>query len=264
MTDALATGWGAAEPIDDSLLRRFVFNQAEVVEAFACGPRSRHARDEHIVCADGGGRVAYVNQSVLLRPVLGIDDPVLDTLADFVTADPGRPSMLLSAWPLPDLSTRGWHVAGHPMFTVRAAGPVTAEPREGVEVRPVTTTDDLRLVERIAVDGYPIPEAKDDPPGTTFPDEMLGTGLVMWLGTVDGEPVSAGVVSTAHGVTNMCFAATLDSGRRRGVWSALVWARVAAASEQPAVAFTSDFSRPGFVKMGFLPLMRLTLLFRPA
>ncbi len=27
----LANGWGAHEPIDDSVLRRFVFNQADVL-----------------------------------------------------------------------------------------------------------------------------------------------------------------------------------------------------------------------------------------
>jgi hypothetical protein len=47
------------------------------------------------------------------------------------------------------------------------------------------------------------------------------------------------------------------------VWSALVWARVNQAPDQPSVAFTSDYSRPGFVKMGFLPMTRFTLYVRP-
>jgi hypothetical protein len=34
-------------------------------------------------------------------------------------------------------------------------------------------------------------------------------------------------------------------------------------ADQPAVAFTSDFSRPGFVKMGFVPVQRFTLLVHP-
>jgi hypothetical protein len=38
----------------------------------------------------------------------------------------------------------------------------------------------------------------------------------------------------------------------------MVWARVDDAPELPAVAYTSDFSRPGFVKMGFLPITRCT------
>ena len=75
--------------------------------------------------------------------------------------------------------------------------------------------------------------------------------------------MSAAAALDAHGVVNLCFAATLDAGRRRGVWSALVWARVNQAPDQPAVAFTSDDSRPGFFKMGFIPVFRFTLLVRP-
>ena len=96
-----------------------------------------------------------------------------------------------------------------------------------------------------------------------YPDALLGSPVSLRLGLVDGEPVSAAAALDAHGVVNLCFAATLDAGRRRGVWSALVWARVREAPDQPAVAFTSDDSRPGFVKMGFLPAFRFTLLVRP-
>ena len=174
-----------------------------------------------------------------------------------------RPKLLLSVWPLPDLSARGWSLAGHPMFVVRAPGPVTATTRDGVEVRDVTTPDDLRILERVAVEGYPIDEARDGPPGTVFPDALLDSKVTLRLGRVDGEPVSGAAALDAHGVVNLCFAATLDAGRRRGVWSALVWARVNQAPDQPAVAFTSDDSRPGFVKMGFLPMARFTLVVRP-
>jgi hypothetical protein len=140
---------------------------------------------------------------------------------------------------------------------------VTASTRDGVEVRDVTDTDALRDMERIAIDGYPIVEAKGASPGTVFPDAVLATPLRLRLGMVDGEPVSGAAAFDAHGVVNLCFAATLDAGRRRGVWSALVWARVNQAPDQPSVAFTSDDSRPGFVKMGFLPMTRFTLLVRP-
>jgi hypothetical protein len=43
------------------------------------------------------------------------------------------------------------------------------------------------------------------------------------------------------------------------VWHALVAARCAATPDLPAVAFTSDYSRPGFVRTGFLPVTRFTL-----
>jgi hypothetical protein len=259
----LVTGWGAHEPIDDSVLRRFVFNQADVVRAMASGPTVRRHADDDVVIVDSGGPVAYNNMAVLLRPVTNIDDPVLGRVEDFFAEASDRLRLLLSVWPLPDLSARGWQLGGHPMFVVRPPGPVTASTRDGVEVRDVTTVDDLRALERIAIDGYPIDEAKGSPPGSAFPDALLATDVRLRLGLVDGEPVSAAAAFDAHGVVNLCFAATLDAGRRRGVWSALVWARVDQAPEQPSVAFTSDDSRPGFVKMGFLPMTRFTLYARP-
>jgi len=261
--DALATGWGAHEPVDDSVLRRFVFNQADAVRALASGPQARHAADDDVVMVDSGGPVAYSNMAVLLRPVLATDDPVLDRVTEFYADARDRAALLLSVWPVPDLSTRGLHLAGHPTFVVRAPGPVAASPRPGVEVREVTDAESLRDLERIAIDGYPIDEAKGSPPGTVFPDAVLDTPMTLRVGLVDGEPVSGAAAFHARGVVNLCFAATLDAGRRRGVWSALVWARVNQAPDQPSVAFTSDDSRPGFVKMGFLPVTRFTLLVRP-
>jgi hypothetical protein len=263
MAEDLVSGWGAREPVDDSVLRGFVFNQAETVHALACGPGSRYERTDDVAMADGNIPVAYANMSVLLRPVTSADDPVLATIADFYAPATDRAAMLLSVWPVPDLAARGWQLVGHPMFVVRSPGPVTAAPHPGVGVRDITTPDDVRALERVAIDGYPIPEAAGSPPGAIYPDAMLDTGLVMRLGTVDGDVVSAAVARVAHGVTNLCFAATLPAGRRRGVWSALVWSRVDEAPDLPAVAFTSDDSRPGFVKHGFLPLMRFTLLVRP-
>jgi hypothetical protein len=262
--EQLVTGWGAQEPVDDSVLRRFVFNQADVLRAMASGPAGRAASDDDVAMVDSGGPVAYNNMAVLLRPVTSAEDPVLDRVADFYadTGRDGRVALLLSVWPLPDLSGRGFQLGGHPMFVVRAPGPVTAPTRDGVEVRAVTTVDDLHTLERVAVDGYPLDEAKQSPPGAVFPESLLASPISLRLGLVDGVPASGAAALDAHGVVNLCFAATLPAGRRRGVWSALVWARVHQAPDQPSVAFTSDDSRPGFVRMGFLPMTRFTLLVR--
>ena len=259
----LATGWGAREPIDDSVLRRFVFNQADVVRAMAGGPSGRAASDDDVVMVDSGGPVAYNNMAVLLRPVSSAGDPVLDRIAEFYADARDRVALLLSVWPLPDLGGRGYQLGGHPMFVVRPPGPVTAAPRAGVEVRDVATSDDLHTLERVAVEGYPIDEAAGSPPGTVFSETLLDSPVALRLGYVDGEPVSGAAALDAHGVVNLCVAATLPAGRRRGVWSALVWARVNQAPDQPSVAFTSDDSRSGFIRMGFMPLTRFTLLVRP-
>ena len=53
--------------------------------------------------------------------------------------------------------------------------------------------------------------------------------------------------------------ATLSAARRRGVWHALTTARCASTPDLPGVVFTSDYSRPGFLRVGFLPITRFTL-----
>jgi len=71
--------------------------------------------------------------------------------------------------------------------------------------------------------------------------------------------VGVGNVHIGHGLVNLCLGATLPAARRRGVWQALVGARVTEDTTLPAVAYTSDFSRPGFLRMGFLAVARFTL-----
>src|SRR4029079_15582126 len=93
--EPLATGWSAHEPIDDSVLRRFVFNQCDAVRARASGPGARHAADDDVVMVDSGGPVPYDNMAVLLRPVTSADDPVIDRIADFYAEATDRIALLL-------------------------------------------------------------------------------------------------------------------------------------------------------------------------
>ncbi|MGH9036237.1 MAG: hypothetical protein ACRD0O_10775, partial [Acidimicrobiia bacterium] len=153
----------------------------------------------------------------------------------------------------------GWSLVGHPAFVARGPAPTASPPRAGVEVRVAAGADDLAVAERVAIDGYPMPEAADGPPGSVLPARLLDTGLVVRLGLCDGEPAAIGNCYVGHGVVNLCLGATLPAARRRGVWEALVWARVNEAPKLPAVAFTSDDSRPGFLRMGFLPITRFTM-----
>ncbi len=260
--EVLATGWGADEPVDDSVIRQFLFNQADAIDALGAGPGSRADRTPDLALADSGGPVLYLNEALLLRPVTSIDDPVLDTVESFYGDTGGRLVMLLSAWPLPDLSPRGWQLGGHPMFLVRTPGPVTHQPPADVTVQHVHTAGDLRVLERIAIEGYPLDEAREMAPGTVFGDWLLDSPIGLRLATVGDEPVGVGAVHVGHGVVNLCFGATMPAARRRGAWSALMWNRVADAPELPTVSFTSDYSRPGFLKYGFLPITRFTLFVR--
>lgn len=258
----LETGWLADTPVTDNLFRQFVFNQAGVNEAVAAGTGGRSERTDDVLLADAGSPVPFNNQALLTRPLLGPDDAVLDGIEAFF-AGARQPVTLLSMWPTPDLAARGWLLVGHPALVVRGPGPVAFDPAPDVEVVRVATAEDLATTERVAVEGYPIEAAEGSPPGTLFPPSLLDSAVTARLGRLAGTPVAAALSSVACGVQNLCLGATLPAARRRGVWEALVWARVSDAPDLPAVAYTSDFSRPGFLRMGFLPVTRFTLWLRP-
>ena len=258
----LETGWLPSTPPHDNLFRKFLLNQAEANEIIALASGGRSTRDDDVAIADAGGIVPYFNQAVLLRPVLDAADPVLDRVESFFAECPS--AMMLSIWPTPDLTSRGWSLIGHPGFVARPALPIDHTPPTDVHVTVATTAAQLATCERIAIEGYPLDDAKDLPAGAVLAPGIVSTDVRYRAGLLDDDPVAAAASYVGQGVTNLCFAATLPAARRRGVWESLVWARLADAPTLPAVAFTSDFSRPGFERMGFLMITRFTLWWRGA
>ena len=254
----LETGWEPDTPVADTVLRQFLHNEAALKEVVAGAAGGRSRRADGAFLADAGSPVPFYNGAILARPLDGPDDEVLDEVDSFFAATSAGVT-LLSAWPTPDLRTRGWDLLGHPAFVLRGPGPVAFEPPPDVAVVEVTTAEGLATAERVAVEGYPLDEARHHPPGSVFPPALLGSPLAARLGLLAGEPVAAALSFVASGVVNLCLGATLPAARRRGVWESLVWARVADGPELPAGAYTSDFSRPGFVRMGFVPVTRFTL-----
>src|SRR3569832_227750 len=101
------------------------------------------------------------------------------------------------------------------------------------------------------VEGFPIEEAAGSP-GAAFPSTLADSDASIRIASVDGDDVAVGMGYIAHGCVNLCGAATLDAARRTGAWGALVRARVSDAPDLPAVAITSDYSRPGFEHLGFV------------
>jgi hypothetical protein len=244
----------------DDLLHQFARNQADLDAITAGAMGGRVAEEAGVGVVDTRTDLPYFNQATMLRPLDGIDDPALDRV-DAFWAGEARPNMLLSVWPTPDLTARGWQLMGHPMLVARPPGPHPPAERDGVTIRDVTTADDLAAVERTVIEGYPI-EGWAAPIGTLLPAALLDTGMRFRLGVVDGvvPPATRGYVGGR--VVPPALAATLPAARRRGVWAAMVWARVDDGADLPAMAYTSDHSRPGFLRMGFLPVAHTCLWFR--
>lgn len=246
----LETGWLPDTPVDDSLLRRFVFNEAALKVIWAEAAGGRVEQRDGLVLADTGGLIPYFNQAVLLSPLLGADDVRLDAAAAYFD-EVGRPATLLSLWPTPDLSARGWSLEGHPMLVARGPWGETTRAGDAQMVRELAA-EDVGEYARVLEQGYPLP-------GAVVPAGLVERGVRLRVAEINGAVVAGAAGYVAHGVVNLCGAATLPEARRTGAWGALVRTRTADAPDLPAVAYTSDYSRPGFVHMGFLPITRFTL-----
>jgi hypothetical protein len=261
------TGWLADTPIDDNVIRGFLHNQADYGDLLAEGFGGITARTPDVALAASRCVVPYFNEALLLRPILDARDPVLDEIDEFFAGSEASGWILLSAWPTPSLRERGWGLVGHPAFVLRTPGvplrPPADRPGVALEVRRATSTEDVLAAERVMAEGYPMEEAQGRP-GSAFPETLAETDLSVRIASIAGadghrDDVAVGMGYVAHGVVNLCGAATLPAARRTGAWGALVRARVDDAPHLPAVAFTSDFSRPGFEHLGFVSVFRCTM-----
>jgi hypothetical protein len=134
----LVTGWEPETPVEDTLLRRFVFALAAAWEPAVAAMGGRVQRCAAYALADFGRPAGLGNAVTLLQP-LPPDGPdeVLDAVEAAVAPGSGT-VFLLSAWPTPDLGRRGWQLAGHPPFHIRPPGPLPPAPAvPGMRIRDV-------------------------------------------------------------------------------------------------------------------------------
>ena len=119
----------------------------------------------------------------------------------------------------------------------------------------------LAIAERVLIEGYPMPGTT---PGSVLAAGLLDSATRVWVGYVDGEPVS---VAAAHQAGVRRSWSTSPRSRPRGdavPGAAVTWAATLADPEAPAVLIASDDGRPTYERMGYLPLERWTAWLRPA
>lgn len=257
----LTTGWERDVPADDTLLRRYLFHHASLGAAFTLAGGGRVLDADDLSMADLARPGGYFNGAVLLCPPADWDD-LIARIERFFRSGRGQ-TCLWSAWPTPDLRGRGWRLSGHPPLLARpplSTLPVTSAAVPEPDVRPVTSADDLAGWERVAIDGYPLPELYDVPAGAFAPPALLDDERLRFFVGRDGDrPVAAAVSFASHGIASLAFGATLPAARRHGFWRRLAVERLRAAPDVWATGVFSDFSRPGAEALGFVPILRLTL-----
>lgn len=258
----LTTGWEPGLPHGDTALRNFVLAWAESLAGPVRAQGGQVTRTADALTCDLGRPGAYYSAAVLLRPPAPDRwDQVLDEVERTMFRGGAGPVHLWSAWPTPDLRARDWRLDGHPPFLLRPPGgrlPAAAE----LDVRVVEGRDELRAWERVAVEAYPLPDLLPWRPGVLFNDGVLSSGLRMWVGYAEQEPVAAAASYVAFDLHILALGVVRPEVRGRGYWRSLLRTRLEAYPDLPSASLFSDMSRPGAQQHGFWPISRFTLWVR--
>ena len=256
---ALTDGWEPTAPVADTLLRRFVFAYAHRTAAMAASAGGRAEADDWASMADLGSPLRYDNAVVLLRPP--ISDSLTETVRQAYRFFPDRRSwVLLSMWPVPDLSPHGLSLEGHAPLMFRAPGGASSGVPAGLHIETVRTDTDLEDFRQVLVDGYPLPDGTGAfGAGASVAIDAMHDVLTLFVGYVDGEPVSVAGAAANHGVVEVDWVATSPAHRGRCYAQALTAAAIAVAPDLPAVLIASDAGRRVYERMGFVSLVRATV-----
>lgn len=249
------TGWEGDTPVEDSLLRRYLVNHEAWFDALARAAGGRVETTATWAGADAGRPAGFFNSVTLRRPPVW--EEVDATVAEVERWLGGQAGFLWSAWPTPDLGTRGWELVGHPPMLVRFPGGALPPLRADLRIERVLGRAGLRDWERVLADGFPVEDLRG---GAGFLGERVleDPRISMWVAYEGEAPVAMGTLFREAGLAQLALAATLPEARRKGCWYSLVRARLEDAGSLPAVSLLSDDSRPGAERAGFVPLLRFT------
>ena len=130
--------WAGADPDNPGKIKAKPIPQA-VIDRF------NEAADRH-----------DVETLLRIRPFIGNHYPltVLAEADDFLPGD--RPWLLVSAWPMPTLTGKGWHLVGHPPFMMRPVGGEAPPVPPSLRIAEVVDDAGLSDYAGVARDGYPV------------------------------------------------------------------------------------------------------------
>jgi hypothetical protein len=149
--------------------------------------------------------------------------------------------------PLADLGYQ--HVSDQPWMS-RPAGQISGvRLPPGLVIERVASVADLVRFEATAAAGF---ESGAVAPHTWHgPDVLTDPRLAMWLGLVDGDPVSVSMGFREAGVLGIYGVATIPAMRRRGFATALTVQAIAIDPDVPAVLQPSALAEPLYRRLGF-------------
>jgi GNAT superfamily N-acetyltransferase len=248
-SEKLRDGWEPDTPSSDTvLLAGFRAMMARSVRtALAAG--GRVCQDDETVLADAVSTCRYLNEVLTTRP---LDDLLLARAFRFYP--PGRPFVVCSPpGPRARVETaHGLRLVGHPPFMFRPPGGHAPPPPPEVTVEEVVDAGDLAICGQIVAAAF-------GESAVRLPAALLGGPHRFWLARWRGEPAATASAFVSDHVVDVEAVATLPDFRRRGLAAAVTWAATLAAPALPAILLASDPGRPVYERMGYYPLIRVTM-----
>ncbi len=255
---AFADEWSQWSQRDDWLART-ARNAAGFWEHMARAKGRYWVHWDDIWAADAQSPSPIPNTATLLQPLHSARVAALVARMDgFYAQRPGGPWMLWSAWPSPDLQPWGFRLIGDMPLLIRRPG--GAWPPAPAELRIVEVTDAATLAdfERAFIAGYPVPDMRQAPAGALLDERILGGPLRLWLGYLDGRPVTTARSLADQAVNGIFAVSTLPTERGHGYGTAITARAIAASPLLPAVLEASDLGYPVYQRLGFRDIARST------
>ncbi|HTJ34085.1 MAG TPA: GNAT family N-acetyltransferase [Dactylosporangium sp.] len=198
-------------------------------------------RGEAFVAVEGDER--YGLRVLILSPTLPPGD--LDALAALAER-PGR-VVIEDAFGAVTFPAAAMSVRHLPVMIRYPHEPVDAP---SIPVRRVETAAQLRVAERLVVDGFALEHFQPWEPGVVFPDALLGP-VELFVADLDGEPAGACVAVPEDDAVGVYWVTTMPAFRSRGMGRALMHELLRRYDDRPVTLTASRLGRPLYESLGF-------------
>ena len=241
--------------IDEEVLLRLAGNCAGAYRTWVgrLGKRTRVWDD--LSCADLELAVTLpVNGATLLTEPRNDDRDLLERAAAFFALGRGGPYEVWSLWPLPGLTEAGHEGERVPCLVRDPGGSRPGAPAE-LEIIEVHDAAAARQAEWLIDEVF---EARSAP-GSLLTADCLDDRFRVWLGRVDGRPVTTATAFVGDGFVGIYAVATAAHARGRGYAEAVTWSATLCRPELPATLQASQKGRPIYERMGYRTVAEFTV-----
>jgi ribosomal protein S18 acetylase RimI-like enzyme len=243
-------------PLNTAMLARAAANCAGAYRTWAKRMGKPARLWDDLSCGDLGlGASLPPNNATLLRPATPASlGNVLERVKGFFADGPGGGYEIWSLWPLPGGLPAGFEAWPCPCMVRDRGGERPAPPPE-LEI--VEADDEETVVEAAAL----IAEVfeVEATPDTTLRRECLGDDFRVWVGRVDGRPVTTATAYIDDGFVGIYAVATARDARRRGYAEAVTWEATLCRPDLPATLQASEMGQPVYERMGYRTVAEFTV-----